>query len=107
MPKFIYIALVASLISTLRLHAQQNPSFQVYRTWHTAIELLEKGKYVAAAEQFRLVEDNAVNTRKQAPLESELSLLKENAQYYEPLCALELGNDDAQSMFLKFINDHP
>jgi len=107
MPKFIYIALVASLISTLRLHAQQNPSFQVYRTWHTAIELLDKGKYVAAAEQFRLVEHNAVNTRKQAPLESELSLLKENAQYYEALCALELGNDDAQSMFLKFINDHP
>jgi len=107
MPKFIYIALIASIFFVLPLHAQQNPSFRVYRTWHTATELLDKGKYVAAAEQFRSVEHYAVNTRKQAPLESELSLLKENAQYYEALCALELGNDDARSMFLKFINDHP
>jgi TolA-binding protein len=39
--------------------------------------------------------------------ESELSLLKENAQYYEALCALELGNDDAESMFPPFYKRAP
>jgi TolA-binding protein len=107
MSKLTYITLPLLVFFVLPLHAQQNPSFQIYRTWHTANELLDKGLYVAAAGQFRLLESSVVKTRTQAPFESELSLLKENAQYYEALCALELGNDDAQSMFLKFINDHP
>jgi TolA-binding protein len=107
MSKLIYITLVIPVLFVLPLHAQQNPSFQVYRTWHSASELLDKGKYVAAAEQFRLIEHASSKSRTQAPFESELSLIKENAQYYEALCALELGNDDAESMFLRFINDHP
>ena len=107
MIKLKYIFLSVPIFFVLTLHAQQNPSFQVYRTWHSAMELLNKGKYAAAAEQFRLVEKSRLKTSTQAQFESELSLVKENAQYYEALCALELGNDDAESMFLRFIKDHP
>ena len=91
----------------LSARAQQNPSFQVYRTYHAATDLLDKGLYVAAAEQFRLVETSRLKTGTQSKFESDLSLIKENAQYYEALCALELGNDDAESMFLRFIKEHP
>ncbi len=34
-------------------------------------------------------------------------MLKENAKFYAAVCALELGNDDAESLFQKFINDYP
>jgi starvation-inducible outer membrane lipoprotein len=54
MMKVKYVAFFLSVFSLSTLYAQQNPAGQVYRTYHTAIELLDKGKYVAAAEQFRL-----------------------------------------------------
>ncbi|WP_259071390.1 tetratricopeptide repeat protein [Mucilaginibacter sp. X4EP1] len=107
MTKHKYITFLVPVFFVLSSRAQQSPSFQIYRTYHTATELLNKGKYVAAAEQFRQVESSRLKTSTQPKFESELSLLKENAQYYEALCALELGNDDAESMFLRFIKEHP
>lgn len=107
MTKLKYISLLIPVFFTLAASAQQDPSFQVYRTYHAATDLLNKGKYVAAAEQFRLVERSALKPTTSPKFESELSLVKENAQYYEAVCALELGNDDAESLFLKFIKDHP
>jgi TolA-binding protein len=107
MTKHKYITLLFPVFFVFSLRAQQNPSFQVYNTYHTAAELLAKGKYVAAAEQFRLVENARLPASTQSRFESELSLLKENSQYYEALCALESGNDDAESMFLRFIKEHP
>ncbi len=107
MTKLKYISIFVPVFFALSASAQQDPSFQVYRTYHTATDLLNKGKYVAAAEQFRLVERSRLKTTTQPQFESELSLVKENAQYYEAVCSLELGNDDAESLFLKFIKDHP
>src|ERR1700744_1915475 len=107
MIKLKYTAILIPVFFTLTASAQQDPSFQIYRTYHTATDLLSKGKYVAAAEQFRLVERSRLQTSTQPKYESELSLVKENCQYYEAVCALELGNDDAESLFMKFIKDHP
>jgi TolA-binding protein len=107
MTKHKYIASLILIFLVIQLRAQQNPSFDIYRTYHAATDLLNKGKYVAAAEQFHLVETSRLKTSTQPKFESELSLIKENAQYYEALCALELGNDDAESMFLRFIKEHP
>jgi TolA-binding protein len=107
MTKLKYISILVPVFFTLSASAQQDPSFQVYRTYHAATDLLNKGKYVAAAEQFRLVERSRLKTSTQPQFESELSLVKENAQYYEAVCSLELGNDDAESLFLKFIKEHP
>jgi TolA-binding protein len=101
------IVACALLLGTLTVKAQQNASFQVYRTYHTATNLLNNGQYVAAAEQFRLIEQAPLKAANQPQFESEVSLLKENSKYYEALCALELGNDDALSMFMNFIKEHP
>ncbi|MDB4920000.1 tetratricopeptide repeat protein [Mucilaginibacter sp.] len=107
MIKLKYVSFLVPIFFVLTTRAQQNLSFDIYRTYHAAIELFGKGKYVAASEQFRLVETSRVKTSTQPKFESELSLIKENSQYYEALCALELGNDDAESMFLRFIKEHP
>ncbi|ASU35745.1 tetratricopeptide repeat protein [Mucilaginibacter xinganensis] len=107
MIKLKYTFFLVPLFFVLTIHAQQNQAFDVYRTYHAAMELFGKNKYVAAAEQFRLVETSRIKTSTQPKFESELSVIKENSQYYEALCALELGNDDAESMFLRFIKEHP
>ncbi|MDP9078326.1 MAG: tetratricopeptide repeat protein [Bacteroidota bacterium] len=107
MIKLKYISFLVPIFLVISANAQQNPAFDIYRTYHAATELLDKAKYVAAAEQFRLVEKSRVKTTNQPKFESEVSLIKENSQYYEALCALELGNDDAESLFLRFIKEHP
>jgi len=107
MIKLRHILLLGTACSALSSYAQQNPAFQVYRTYHTAADLLNKGEYVAAAQQYRLVEQTPLRTSNQPRFESQLTLLKEDAQYYEALCSLELGNDDAESQFLRFIKEHP
>ncbi|TSD65974.1 tetratricopeptide repeat protein [Inquilinus sp. KBS0705] len=107
MIKLQYITLSALVFVASASYAQQNPSFHINRTYQTAGELLNKEKYAAAAEQYRLVEHAQLKAGSQPKFESELSLLKENAQYYEALCALELGNDDAESLFSRFIKEHP
>ena len=107
MNNYKYIVLFTPIFFTLTAGAQQDPSYDVYRTYHIATDLLDKGKYVAAAEQFRLVETSRLETTTQPKYESRLSLVKENAQYYEAFCALQLGNDDAESLVLKFSKDHP
>jgi TolA-binding protein len=107
MIKLKYFILPAAVLFVLQAQAQQSPSFHIYKTYHTGLDLLDKGKYVAAAEQFRQVEDMRLKTNIEPKFESELSLLKENSYYYEALCALESGSDDAESLFQKFIKEHP
>ncbi len=107
MIKIKYISLLIPVFIVSTASAQQNPSFQVYRSYHTAMDLMDKGKFASAAEQFRTVEASRLKTATQPQFESELSLVKENSQYYEAFCALNLGNDDAESMFLRFIKEHP
>ncbi|GAB3931501.1 tetratricopeptide repeat protein [Mucilaginibacter myungsuensis] len=107
MRKVTYAALLISACSVTGLYAQQNPGGQIYKTYHDAVELLNKEKYVAAAEQFRIVERSNAKTSTQPDFETSVSLLKENSQYYEAYCALQLGNDDAEAMLLRFIKEHP
>lgn len=107
MMKVKYVAFCLSVCSVSALYAQQNPAGQIHKTYQDAIELLDKSKFVAAAEQFRIVETAKTKTTTQPDFETSVSLLKENAQYYEAYCALQLGNDDAESMFLRFIKEHP
>jgi TolA-binding protein len=106
MIKLKYSISLFLLLFAFTVRAQQSQSFQAYRTYHAAGDLLERGMYVAASAQYRLVIESK-KTSNQPQFESELSLLKENAQYYIALCALELGNDDSEDLFLKFIHDHP
>jgi len=106
MAKTKYLVLLVLIFTISRLKAQQSPAFEIYRTYHAATDLMDKGEYTAAAEQFRLVEKSRLSTTNQPEFESQLSLLKENAQYYEAFCALQLNNDDAESLLVRFIKEH-
>src|SRR5690606_23897142 len=71
------------------------------------LELFERGKYSSAAKQFDKVEDIRTKSTLQMDETEELSLLKENVRYYQAVCALELGESDAEGQFLKYIRDYP
>ncbi|RYE30557.1 MAG: tetratricopeptide repeat protein, partial [Sphingobacteriaceae bacterium] len=107
MIKTVSVSISLLLLTALTSNAQQTAYFNLNRNYQSAVELLDKGKYVAAAEQFRLVEKPRNKTSNQPVFESETSLLRENAYYFEAVCALNLGNDDAESMFRRFIKEHP
>ncbi|WP_374164575.1 tetratricopeptide repeat protein [Arcticibacter sp. MXS-1] len=87
---------------------QQTEWFTINQAYKSGIELLEKSKYAAASEQFSRVEQVRLAPSSQLLAKNkQISLLKENAQYYQAVCALELGNTNAEGMFLKFIREHP
>ena len=88
-------------------NAQQTEWYTLDNTYKTAIELFKKGKYAAASEQFSRVEQLHTIPSTQPVDNRQVSLLKENAQFYQALCALELGNQDAENLFLRYIREYP
>ena len=88
-------------------YAQVSALVNLNKNYQTGLELLDNEKYVAAAQQFRLVEQIRQKPGTQQESNAELSLLKENAKFYAAVCALELGNADAESLFQNFIKDYP
>jgi len=56
MTKVLYLASSLLFLSVYNSNAQQTAYFTLNRNYQSAVELLDKGKFVAAAEQFRLVE---------------------------------------------------
>lgn len=87
--------------------AQQSAWQEVNQAYKTGMELYEKGKYAAAAKYFDKVEDIRIKSTLQQDEHTELSLLKENARFYQAVCALELEESDAEDQFLRYIKDYP
>ena len=102
---FCLLTIASFCISTS--YSQQTAWFTLNQSYKSGLELLEHGKYAAASEQFNRIKSWNLLEDAKIPFNSEISLLKENAQYYQALCALELGNQDAESLFLSFISRHP
>ena len=88
-------------------YAQISNIVNLNKNYQTGLELLNNEKYVAAAQQFRLVEQIRQKPGTQQESNAELSLLRENAKFYAAVCALELGNGDAEALFQNFIKDYP
>lgn len=104
--QYTLIALILTFFSAPVL-AQNTAWAELNQAYKSGLELLEKGKYAAASNQFGRINQFEQKTSARPELNPELSLLIENAQYYKALCALELGNDDAESLFLGFIEKYP
>ncbi len=102
----IFITLFLSLFF-VPAFAQQTSWFELNQSYKSGLELLEKGKYAAAAGQFSRVEHSKLLPSVFADNSTSFSLLKENSIYYQAVCALELGNQDADALFLKFISEYP
>lgn len=85
------------LICSISVSANaQNLAIGAYKH---GLELLEKHKYIAATQQFSLVIASGN--------ERELNLLQENAEFYQALCAQELGHTEAENLLLTFVTNHP
>jgi TolA-binding protein len=87
--------------------AQISPLIKLNQNYQTGLELLQNEKYVAAAQQFKLVEQSRAKNSTQKESNAELSIIKENAKFYAAVCALELGNSDAEALFREFIREYP
>lgn len=87
--------------------AQISPLIKLNQNYQSGLELLQNEKYIAAAQQFKLVEQARTKNSTQQESNAELSILKENAKFYTAVCALELGNNDAEALFREFIREYP
>jgi len=104
--KTAQITLIFLFISVVSL-AQQTEWYKLNTAYKSGLELFEKGKYTAASEQFSKVEQLNTAPSTQPADNRQVSLLKENAQFYQAVCALQLGNQNAESLFFKFIREYP
>lgn len=103
--KYLFIPF---LLGTMTMaYGQKSAIVDQNKYYRTGLELLENEKFTAAAEQFRLVETQRAVPDGRLESNAELSLLKENAKFYAAVCALELGNSDAESQFMHFIREYP
>lgn len=101
-----FVLLVVLFLVFLRpAAAQQTAWYGLNQAYRSGMELIGKEKFAAAAEQFSRVTKTRLATGTQQ--NKEIELLQENAQYYQAVCALELGNADAERLFLAFIEQHP
>ncbi len=88
--------------------AQKTEWFTINEAYKSGTELFEKEKYAAASEQFSRVEQYRLSPSSQSLADNkQVSLLKENARFYAAVCALELGNSNAEGLLLAFIREYP
>ncbi|MFD2967672.1 tetratricopeptide repeat protein [Sphingobacterium bambusae] len=107
MNKKIYgVGVALSLMSSVAF-GQQTAWQQINNAYKSGMELFERGKYSSAAKQFDRVEDIRTKSTLQLDETEELTLIKENVRFYQAICALELGDSDAEARFLKYIKDYP
>jgi len=105
--KNIYkVGFALSLLSTPAF-AQQTEWQEINKAYKAGMELFERGKFSSAAKQFDKVEALRTKSTLQLDETEELSLLKEHVRFYQAICALELGESDAEAQFLKYIKDFP
>jgi len=102
-----YLLIPLFLAGSFSTYAQVSAVQSLNKNYQTGLELLDKEKYTAASQQFKLVEQQRIKPSSQPESNAELSLLKENAKFYAAVCALELTNSDAESLFQAFIRDYP
>lgn len=107
MYKKIYQVGIALSLMAGSAMAQQTAWQDVNRAYKSGLELFERGKFSSASKQFDKAEEVRLKSTLQLDENTELTLLKENIRYYQAICALELDESNAESLFLKFIRDFP
>lgn len=96
-----YFSSLGAAFSQISLLAKLNQNYQ------KGLELLQNEKFVAAAQQFKMVEQQRDKLSTQTRSNAELTTLHENSKFYTAVCAIELGNDDAEALFQEFIREYP
>lgn len=104
--KIFNIGIALFLISATAV-GQQTAWQDINKAYKAGLELFERGKFSSAAKQFGRVEEFRTKTSLQLDETEQLLLIKENVRYYQAVCALELGDTDAEARLLKYIRDYP
>src|SRR5690606_36475029 len=107
MYKRIYGLSVAFGLMAIPAFGQQTAWQELNKAYKSGLELFERGKFSSAAKQFDKVEELRTKSNLQLDETEELTLIKENVRFCQAICALELGESDAESRFLKYIRDYP
>ncbi|MGO3107735.1 tetratricopeptide repeat protein [Sphingobacterium sp. JB170] len=107
MNKKIYGVGVALSLMASTSFAQETAWQKINNAYKSGMELFERGKYSSAAKQFDRVEEIRTKSTLQLDETEELTLVKENVRFYQAICALELGDSNAETRFLKYIKDYP
>jgi TolA-binding protein len=90
----VYIIIICS-----GLQAQKSPVYNsLINEYQQAVALFNKEKYAVAQERLDYVIDKAGQHQ---------SILKSEATYYRAMCAVKLFNNDAVSLVVGFIKNHP
>ena len=85
------------------LSAQQSMVYtDLYANYKKGLELFEQGMYATAQEHFNLIAEV-----KPEGTDGEIFNYISNSSYYAAICAIELGNPDAEKMMLDFVYNHP
>ena len=94
-----FLSAIFFLMATVKYsYSQQTTTYtDPDRHYKMGVELFNKEKFSAAAEEF--------NNYFKGPGTS--SLNKTNAEYFSAICAVELFHPDAEKKLSAFINDHP
>ena len=104
--KYAIFTLLLSFLAAPLL-AQNTAWIEINQFYKGGIELFDQGKYAAASQQFSRVGQFEQASSVRPESNPDLSLIKENTQFYIALCALELDNSDAEFLFNDFINKYP
>lgn len=103
--QFIFV-LAAAGLSTKAL-AQQTAYFSNNASYHKAIELYDHQSYAAAATLFGQVYLTTDRTNASEKLVEDEKLEKLNAQFYQALCEMRLGNTSAEQKTAALISKYP
>src|SRR5690606_20727324 len=80
---------------------------QINNAYQSGMELFERGKCSSASKEIDRVEDVRTKSTRQLDETEAMSLIQENDRSSLAICALELGDTNAESLFLKYIKDYP
>ena len=95
---YLFILLLFSSINTIEVFGQQTAvNFNIEVNYNHALKLFNSKAYKGAQEYFSNVSENATNQTR----------LKENADYYEAMCAIRLHQKNADQKVLTFADTYP
>ena len=103
-----YFLVCFILIGFLKVgFAQTSQLLQLNNNYQNGLALLHNEKFAAASQQFKIARDNKIKSSDEPESNAEIKLIKENAKFYEAVCALALGNQDAVDLFVHFTEEFP
>ena len=96
--KIVLLGLIITILSGGAIAQKTAIYDQPSANYQDALALFIKQQYGPSQQLFQKTINN---------IDDKYSIMRIDAEYYKALCAVELFNDDAELLLLKFIEEHP